>query len=38
VSKKKVRGGFWTPATVFGDRIIERLQQHSGVKFEVLDT
>jgi short subunit dehydrogenase-like uncharacterized protein len=38
VSKKNVRGGFWTPATVFGDRIIERLQQHSGVKFEVLDT
>ena len=23
--------------TIFGDRIIERLQQHSGVQFEVLD-
>jgi short subunit dehydrogenase-like uncharacterized protein len=37
VSKQKVHGGFWTPATIFGDRLIERLQQHSGVKFEVLD-
>ena len=29
-------GGFWTPATMFGDRLIERLVAHSGVSFEVL--
>ena len=30
-------GGFWTPATMFGDRLIERLTEHSGLTFEVLD-
>lgn len=30
-------GGFWTPSTVFGERLLERLEQHAGVKFEVLD-
>jgi short subunit dehydrogenase-like uncharacterized protein len=29
-------GGFWTPATVFGDRLIERLTAHAGLGFEVL--
>ena len=27
------RGGFWTPATIFGDRLIERLQARSGLSF-----
>jgi len=36
VPKKKVSGGFWTPAAIFGDRIIERLQAHAGVRFELL--
>lgn len=31
-----VKGGFWTPATIFGDRLIARLTRHSGVTFEVL--
>jgi len=31
------RGGFWTPATLFGDRLIERLQAHAGLTFEILD-
>jgi short subunit dehydrogenase-like uncharacterized protein len=30
-------GGFWTPATLFGDRLIERLEKHSGIAFTVLD-
>jgi short subunit dehydrogenase-like uncharacterized protein len=30
-------GGFWTPATLFGDRLIERLRAHSGLAFEVLE-
>lgn len=29
-------GGFWTPATAFGDRLIERLRAHSGMQFEVI--
>lgn len=37
VSKKQRAGGFWTPAAVFGDRLVERLQAHSGLTFEVLD-
>lgn len=30
-------GGFWTPATIFGDRLIGRLTAHAGLSFEVLD-
>jgi len=30
-------GGFWTPATMFGDQLIERLVAHSGLTFEVLE-
>lgn len=37
ISKKNVAGGFWTPAAIFGDRIVERLQAHSGLTFEVLE-
>jgi len=37
VAKKKVAGGFWTPASIFGDRIIERLQAHAGLRFELLE-
>jgi short subunit dehydrogenase-like uncharacterized protein len=29
-------GGFWTPASIFGDKLVARLQAHSGLKFEVL--
>jgi len=32
-----VKGGFWTPATIFGDRLVARLIKHSGLTFEVLD-
>ncbi len=37
ISRKQVAGGFWTPATAFGDRIVDRLRAHSGVTFDVLD-
>lgn len=30
-------GGFWTPATMFGDRLLQRLQAHAGLKFELLE-
>lgn len=36
-SDPKTAGGFWTPATLLGDALIERLQKHSGLTFEVLD-
>lgn len=29
-------GGFWTPATIFGDHLIQRLTQHAGLSFEIL--
>ena len=30
-------GGFWTPATIFGERLTDRLVQHAGISFELLD-
>jgi short subunit dehydrogenase-like uncharacterized protein len=30
-------GGFWTPATMFGDRLIRRLAAHAGLSFELLE-
>jgi short subunit dehydrogenase-like uncharacterized protein len=36
VGKSDKPGGFWTPATIFGERLIDRLQAHSGLTFEVL--
>jgi short subunit dehydrogenase-like uncharacterized protein len=33
----KAAGGFWTPATLLGDRLIDRLREHSGLTFDVLD-
>ena len=29
-------GGFWTPATIFGDRLIQRLTARSGVTFDLV--
>jgi short subunit dehydrogenase-like uncharacterized protein len=37
VSKDKKSGGFWTPATIFGNALVRRLQAHAGVTFEVLN-
>ncbi len=36
IGKEEKPGGFWTPATIFGDRLIARLRAHSGLTFEVL--
>jgi len=30
-------GGFWTPATLFGDRLVDRLVEHAGLTFEVIE-
>ncbi|MEO6988159.1 MAG: saccharopine dehydrogenase NADP-binding domain-containing protein [Aquihabitans sp.] len=32
----EVGGGFWTPATAFGDHLVERLEAHAGIKFNVV--
>ncbi len=37
IDKEAVAGGFWTPASIFGDRLIERLQMHAGVTFGLVD-
>ena len=37
VPKGERPGGFWTPATLLGDALIERLRAHSGLAFEILD-
>jgi len=31
------KGGFWTPATMFGDKLIERLVAHAGLTFDVIE-
>ena len=36
VDKADTPGGFWTPATIFGDRLIQRLTAHSGLTFELV--
>jgi short subunit dehydrogenase-like uncharacterized protein len=36
VPKAAPTGGFWTPATMFGDRLIQRLEDHSGLTFELV--
>jgi short subunit dehydrogenase-like uncharacterized protein len=29
-------GGFWTPATVFNDKLLDRLRAHAGMTFELI--
>jgi short subunit dehydrogenase-like uncharacterized protein len=36
VDKVARLGGFWTPATIFGDRLIQRLTAHSGLTFDLV--
>jgi short subunit dehydrogenase-like uncharacterized protein len=36
VDKAETPGGFWTPATIFGDRLIQRLTARSGLTFGLL--
>ncbi|HCN17404.1 MULTISPECIES: saccharopine dehydrogenase family protein [Psychrobacter] len=37
VSKDDVGGGFRTPASAMGDKLLTRLKEHSGLSFEVVD-
>jgi short subunit dehydrogenase-like uncharacterized protein len=36
VDKAATPGGFWTPATIFGDRLVQRLTAHSGLIFALV--
>jgi short subunit dehydrogenase-like uncharacterized protein len=33
IMKEDKGGGFWTPASIFGDKIIGRLEEHAGLSF-----
>jgi short subunit dehydrogenase-like uncharacterized protein len=35
--KVEKAGGFWTPSSLYGQRLIERLQANAGLSFEVID-
>jgi short subunit dehydrogenase-like uncharacterized protein len=35
VDKSAVGGGFWTPATVFDDKLLNRLRDFAGMTFEL---
>lgn len=37
ISKQEKPGGFWTPSTIFGDRLIERLRAHAGMTFDLIE-
>lgn len=37
VSPDEVSGGFWTPATAMGTRLIERLEKNAGLTFTVVE-
>ncbi|WP_026375224.1 saccharopine dehydrogenase family protein [Aestuariibacter salexigens] len=36
IAKDQVKGGFWTPASVFGETLITRLQDKAGLTFDIL--
>ena len=38
IDKNDVEGGFWTPASAMGDKLLTRLETHAGLSFEVVDS
>ena len=38
ISKEEVNGGFWTPASAMGDKLLARLEKHAGLSFDVIDS
>lgn len=36
VSRAECAGGFWTPAAVFGGKLLQRLRKNAGVSFEMM--
>ena len=37
VAKKDLRGGFWTPATAFGDTLLDRLEKSADLDFVLIE-
>jgi short subunit dehydrogenase-like uncharacterized protein len=37
VSKTEKPGGFWTPSTLGGDKLLARLREHAGLTFSVVE-
>jgi short subunit dehydrogenase-like uncharacterized protein len=37
ITKNDLQGGFWTPATAMGDKLIKRLIQSAGMSFETVN-
>ena len=37
INKDDVAGGFWTPSTAMGDKLLTRLENHAGITFELID-
>jgi short subunit dehydrogenase-like uncharacterized protein len=37
ISKSDLSGGFWTPATAMGDKLIKRLTDSAGMTFEIIE-
>lgn len=37
IAKPDLKGGFWTPATALGDKLIDRLEKHAGLVFALDD-
>jgi short subunit dehydrogenase-like uncharacterized protein len=37
ISRAEVAGGFWTPASALGEKLLNRLQAHAGLSFERQD-
>jgi len=35
--KQDKDGGFWTPSSLLGDKLLDRLQKHAGLTFDVLE-
>ncbi|AMN66440.1 saccharopine dehydrogenase NADP-binding domain-containing protein [Psychrobacter sp. P11G5] len=38
IDKNDVEGGFWTPASAMGDKLLTRLETHAGLSFDVVDS
>jgi len=37
IPKKDLKGGFWTPATAMGQKLMDRLIAHAGIAFNVIE-
>ena len=37
IDRKSKGGGFWTPASIFGQTLIGRLQAYAGLSFSVIE-